>query len=102
MMKSKSKAKVKVTLSVTLRQLSQLTDEPEVQEVRAANVLECLQIMVKRYPSMKKWVYDKERKVRPLVWFFVNDPEMRAKLAPEQFTDPLKDDDEVMLFFGKT
>jgi len=101
-MKSTGKPKVKVTLSVTLRQLSQLMDESEVFEVRAASALECLQIMVRRYPSMKKWVYDNERKVRPLLWFFVNDPAMRAKLAPEQFTDPLKDNDEVILFFGKT
>lgn len=101
-MKSKGKAKVKVTLSITLRHLSQLMDEPEVYEITAASPLECLQIMVRRYPSVKKWAYDKEGKVRPLLWFFVNDPEMRQKLAPEQFTDPLKDGDEVLLFFGKT
>lgn len=101
-MKREPKPKVKVTLSPTLRQLSELTGEPDAFELRADSVLECLQIMVRRCPSMKKWVYDKERKVRPLLWFFVNDPGMRQKLTPEQFTDPLKDGDEVLLFFGKT
>jgi preprotein translocase subunit YajC len=57
--------------------------------------------MAKRYPSMSKWVYDKEGKVLPILWFFVSDPQMRQKLTPDQFNDPLKDGDEVMLFFGK-
>lgn len=90
-----------VTISPMLRHLSQLGDEPEVWEVRAANALDCLQIMLKRYHSMRKWVYDKEGKLLPIVWFFVNDPEMREKLKPDQFTKPLKDGDEVIIFFGK-
>jgi hypothetical protein len=98
----KSKAKVKVMLAPTLRQLSQLMDEPEVFEIKAANALECLQIMVRRYPSMKKWAYDKEGRLVPLIWFFVNDPEWREKLPPDQFTKPLKDGDELIIAFGKT
>ena len=100
-MKPKPKPKVRVTLSPTLRQLSQLMDEPEVFEVKAASALECLQIMLKRYPSMKKWAY-KGEELLPLIWFFVNDPKMREKLAPDQFTRPLRDGDEVIIFFGKT
>ena len=98
----KPKPKVSVTLSPMLRHLSELRDEPEVFELHAANALECLQIMLRRYPAMRKWAHDKEGKVRPLLWFFVNDPGMQEKLSPEQFTDPLKDGDEVLLFFGKT
>jgi hypothetical protein len=100
-MKSKAKAIVRVRLSPMLRHLSQLGDEPEVWEVRAASPLDCLQIMLKRYRSMRKWVYDKEGKPLPIIWFFVNDPEMREKLKPDQFTKPLKDGDEVIIFFGK-
>jgi len=37
----------------------------------------------------------------PLIWFFVNDPEWREKLTPEQFTKPLKDGDELIIAFGK-
>ena len=98
----KSKAKVRVTLSPTLRQLSQLTDEPEVFEVKAASALECLQIMLKRYPSMKKWTYDKEDRLVPLIWFFVNDPEWKRKLPPDEFERPLKDGDAVIIAFGKS
>ena len=97
----KSKAKVRVTLSPTLRHLSQLSDKPEVFEVRAANPLECLQIMLKRYPSMRQWAYDKESNLLPLIWFFVNDPEMREKIPPDQFTKPLKEGDELTIAFGK-
>jgi len=97
----KPKPKVRVTLSPMLRHLSELRDEPEVWEVRAANALECLQIMLKRYPTMKKWAYDKEGKLIPLIWFFVNDPKMLEKLTPDQFTKPLKEGDELIIAFGK-
>jgi len=100
-MKSKPEPKVRVTLCPTLRYLSQLGDEPEVFEIRAANPLDCLQIMLKRYHSIRKWVYDKEGKLLPSVWFFVNDPHMREKLKPDQFTNPLRDGDEVIIAFGK-
>jgi hypothetical protein len=98
----RSKANVRVTVAPTLRQLSQLKDEPEVFEIRAANAVECLQIMVKRYPSMKKWAYDKEGRLVPLIWFFVNDPEWRRKLPPDEHEKPLKDGDELIIAFGKT
>ena len=97
----KPKPKVRVTLSPMLRHLSKLRDEPEVFELNAANALECLQVTLKRYPSIRKWAYDKEGNLLPVIWFFVNDPEMREKLAPDQFTNPLRDGDEVTIFFGK-
>ena len=97
----KPKPKVRVTLSPMLRRLSELRDEPEVFELNAANALECLQIMLRRYPTMKKWAYEKDGKLLPLIWFFVNDPEWREKLSPDQFTKPLKDGDELIIAFGK-
>jgi hypothetical protein len=100
-MKSKPKPRVRVTLSPMFRHLSELRDEPEVFELNAANALECLQIMLRRYPTMKKWAYDKEGKLIPLIWFFVNDPEWREKLLPDQFTKPLKDGDELIIAFGR-
>ena len=96
----KPKPKVSVTLSPMLRHLSELRDEPEVLELHAANALECLHIMLRRYPSMRKWAY-KEGKLLPVIWFFVNDPEMREKLTPDQFTKPLRDGDELIIAFGK-
>ncbi len=99
-MKNKPKPKVKVTLSPMLRHLSELRDEPEVFEIQAASALECLQIMLKRYPSMKKWAY-KGEELLPIIWFFVNDPEWRNKLPPDEYEKPLKDGDEVIIAFGK-
>jgi len=84
-----------------LRHLSELRDEPEVFDLNAANALECLQIMLRRYPAMKKWAHDKEGRLLPVLWFFVNDPEWKEKLTPEQFTKPLKDGDELIIAFGK-
>ena len=99
-MKNKPKPKVKVRLSPMLRHLSELREEPEVFEIQAANALECLQIMIERYPSIKKWAY-KGEELLPLIWFFVNDPEWKRKLTPDQFTKPLKDGDELIIAFGK-
>ena len=98
----KSKAKVRVTLSPMLRHLSELTGEPEAFELKAATPLECLQIMLKRYPSMKKWTYDKEDRLVPLIWFFVNDPEWKRRLPPDEFERPLKNGDAVIIAFGKS
>ena len=100
-MKNKPKSTVRVTLSPMLRHLSEIRDEPEVFEIKAANAMECLQIMLRRYPSMKKWAYDKEGKLLPVIWFFVNDPEWKEKLTPDRFTKPLRDGDELIIAFGK-
>jgi hypothetical protein len=101
MMKNKTKPRVRVTLSPMLRHLSQLTDEPEEFDLKAATPLECLQIILKRYPSMKKWAYDKEGKLLPVLWLFVNDPGWRRKLPPDELEKPLRDGDQLIIAFGK-
>jgi molybdopterin converting factor small subunit len=88
--------KVKVKLSNLLRQFSELQGEPEVFEVTGSNALECLQVMVERYPAMRKWVYDKEGKVLGLMQFFVNS----EKLLMSEHSKPLKDGDELYIFFA--
>jgi hypothetical protein len=97
----KPKPTVRVTLSPMLRHLSELRDEPEVFELRAATPLDCLQVTLKRYPSIRKWAYDKEGELLPIIWFFVNDPKWSKKLTPDQFEKPLKDGDELTIAFGK-
>ena len=88
--------KVKVKLSNLLRQYSQLQEEPEVFEVEGANALECVRVMAERYPSMKKWVYDKEGRLLGLMQFFVNGD----KLLMSEHSKPLKDGDELLVFFA--
>ncbi len=87
---------VKVKLSGLLRQFSELQGEPEVFEVTGSNPLECLRVMVERYPLMRKWVYDKDGKLLGLMQFFVNG----EKLLMSEYSKPLKDGDELYIFFA--
>jgi molybdopterin converting factor small subunit len=90
------KMTVKVKLSGLLRQFSELQREPEVFEVTGSNPLECLRVMVERYPKMRKWVYDKEGKLLGLMQLFVNG----EKLLMSEYSKPLKDGDELYIFFA--
>ena len=88
--------KVNVKLSTLLRQFSELQQEPEVFEVTGSNPLECLRVMVERYPAMRKWVYDKDGKLLGLMQFFVNG----EKLLMSEYSKPLQDGDELYIFFA--
>jgi molybdopterin converting factor small subunit len=87
---------IRVKLSYLLRQFSELQGEPEVFEVTASNALDCLRVMVERYPKMRKWVYDKDGKLLGLMQFFVNG----HKLLLSEYPNPLKDGDELYIFFA--
>ena len=87
---------IRIKLSYLLRQFSELQGEPEVFEVTGANPLECLRVMVERYPAMRKWVYDKDGKLLGLMQFFVNG----EKLLLREYSRPLKDGDELYIFFA--
>lgn len=100
-MTRQSSLRIRVVLSPTLRLLSELMQEPEAFNINAATPLECLQIMLDRYPTMRKWLYDLEDQLLPVAWLFINDPEWKKKLSPEELTTPLKDGDEVIIAFGK-
>jgi len=84
-------------MSGVLRHLSELTGEPELLEVAAHNSVECLGELVKRYPSVKKWAYDKDGKLLPLIWFYVNGREVSLS----EFAKPLKEGDDVLVVFAK-
>lgn len=88
--------KIRVKVSNLLRQFSKLEGEPEIFEVDGTDALDCLRVMVERYPSMRKWVYDKEGKLLGLMQFFVNG----EKLLLSEYTKPLKDGDELYIFFA--
>ena len=87
---------VKVKLSGLLRQFSELQGESEIFEVTGSNPLECLRVMVERYPAMRKWVYDKDGKLLGLMQFFVNG----EKLLLSEYSKALKDGDELYIFFA--
>ncbi len=88
---------VKVKMSSLLRQLAQLTKEPDTIDVSAPDPVQCLQHLVERFPSMRKWVYDsKQGKLLPQVQFFVNG----QKLLTREFAKPLKDGDELLILIA--
>ena len=87
---------IRVKLSYLLRQLSELQGESDVFEVSASNALDCLRVMVERYPKMRKWVYDKDGKLLGLMQFFVNG----EKLLLSEYSKTLKDGDELLIFFA--
>jgi len=87
---------IRVKLSYLLRQFSELQGEPDVFEVSASNALDCLRVMVERYPKMRKWVYDKDGKLLGLMQFFVNG----EKLLLSEYSKTLKDGDELYMFFA--
>ncbi len=91
-----SQVKVNVKLSHLLRQYSGLLQEPEVFEVAAPNALECLRVLVDRYPSMRKWVYDREGRLLGLMQFYVNGD----KLLLSEHSKPLRSGDELLIFFA--
>jgi tetrahydromethanopterin S-methyltransferase subunit B len=88
--------KVKVKLSSLLRQLSDLGDQPETLEVTASdhiNPLECLQSLTDRFPSLRKWLYDEEGKLRSAIFVFVNG----EKLLSDEMLKPLKDGEDILV-----
>jgi hypothetical protein len=87
---------IKVSIHELLRTLSQLGSEAGRFEVEAVNALECLRLTVKRFPSMKEWTYGKDGTILPQIWFFVNG----ERLSDSEIARPLKDGDEVLIFFN--
>jgi len=85
--------KIRVGLSYLLRQFGGLTAEPDTMEVAASTPLECLQVIVGRFPSLRQWVYDKEGSLLTSTMFFVN----KEKLLPREFASTLKDGDELLI-----
>jgi hypothetical protein len=87
--------KIRVTISRLLRHLSQLSSDLEAFEVEASSAVDCLQAMVQRFPSMKRWAYDEAGTIRPQIWFFVNG----ERLPDDESARPLKDGDALLIFF---
>ena len=87
--------KIKVTISRLLRHLSQLSSDLEAFEVEAPDAVGCLRVTLERFPSMSHWAYDEAGMIRPQIWFFVNG----ERLPDDDRTRPLKDGDELLIFF---
>jgi molybdopterin converting factor small subunit len=84
---------VKVKVSSLLQKF---TNWQECVEVEGNTPLECLHALEKQFPSIKRLLYDKQGKLRPQFWFFVN----RQKISSDELNNPLKDGDELMILLA--
>jgi len=78
--------------------LQKLTNAQELVEVPTNSPLECLHSVEKKFPKIKKWLYDKRGELHPQVWFLVNGERIYA----DELTKRLNDSDElyIMLAFS--
>jgi molybdopterin converting factor small subunit len=76
--------------------LKKYTNGEEFVEVERGTPLECLHALETKFPAIKRWLYDKEGKLRPQFWFFVNG----QKISAAELNNPLKDGDELMILLA--
>lgn len=81
---------VKVKIPSLLRQF---TNKQEVVEVTACNALECLNNLTAQFPSLRRWLYDKQGELRPQVHIFIN----RERASADEL---LKDGDELLIMLA--
>jgi molybdopterin converting factor small subunit len=87
------KMSVKVKIPSILRQF--ISGE-EVVEVKANDALECLTNLTAQFPSLRRWLYDKQGEPRPQVWIFINGEKINADVL----ANPLNDGDELLIMLA--
>ena len=73
--------------------LQHLTNDVEVAEVNGSTVGECLEDLVKQFPDMKQYLFDKNGKLDMFGDIYVNG----EKFYPEGLAKPVKDGDELFI-----
>ena len=78
--------------------LRHLTNDMEVVEVNASTVGECLEQLVKRFPSLEKELFDRNGKLHSYLDIYINE----ESAYPEELKKPVKDGDELsmLVIFG--
>jgi molybdopterin converting factor small subunit len=84
---------VKVRLSNLLRQA---TEWQEIVEVTAESPEECLRLVVKRFPDVRKWIYDKNGEMWDRIQFFVNG----NRIGRDELRKPVQDGDELHILLN--
>jgi len=79
---------IKVKISEILRYL---TDIQNIVEVDGSTVNQCLDDLVKQFPDTKKWLFDKDGKLRVLI--LINGVHLT------ELTRPVRDGDELHIIF---
>ncbi len=83
---------VKVNISPVL---SQYTNNQQIVEVSGSTIGQCLDNLVKQFPDIKRWLFDKNGKLLSYVEIYIN-----GKSAyPEELAHPVKEGDELHTVF---
>ena len=84
---------VKVRLSNLLRQA---TDWQEIIEVTAETPEACLHAVVRQFPDVRRWIYDKNGRMWDRIQFFVNG----ERIGRDRLTEPIRDGDELHILLN--
>jgi len=83
-------------MSVTINlhpSLHRVTDGQTTVKVNGNTVGQCLDELVKQFPKIKSWLFDKKGQLRNYVDIYVN----QESSYPEELAKPVKDGDELHL-----
>jgi molybdopterin converting factor small subunit len=81
-----------VSIRVNIHQnLRHLTNDLSVIEVNGGTVGECLTDLIKQFPQLRKYVFDKDNKLRNYVEIYVN----LESSYPEELAQPVNPGDEL-------
>jgi molybdopterin converting factor small subunit len=81
-----------VSIRVNIHQnLRHLTNDLSMIEVNGGTVGECLTDLIKQFPQLRKYVFDKDNKLRNYVEIYVN----LESSYPEELAQPVNPGDEL-------
>ncbi len=83
---------VKVNISSIL---AQSTGNQTVVTVEGSTVAECLDDLIKRFPDLRKSLFDKDGKLHSFLDIYVN----KQSAYPETLAKPVKEGDEIHIMF---
>ena len=75
--------------------LQPVTNDQQAAEVNGSTVGQCLDHLVKQFPSIKQKLFDKNGKLHSYLDIYVNG----ESAYPEELTKPVKDRDELHIIF---
>ena len=76
--------------------LQHLVNGVEVADVEGSTVGQCLNNLVKRFPHIEKWIFDKDGKLLKHVDIYVNG----KSTYPEELAKPVNEGDELYILLA--
>ena len=84
---------IHIKLAPLLRKSS---DGHKIIEVTGANILECIHGLELQFPTVRRWLYDKQGELWSGVIIFLN----RERIFNDELTGPLNDGDEILIMLA--